>query len=162
MKVYKEKKKIYFLIIKSTTCGFRETWNEEEKKMMQIRKEKKFWLWVTVQGKREKEYFVVSGKQVFPQCTRRMSRDSVAQEMTLRWTQKKKEKKKKINLFIFVTSMTSLHDCVSCKPLVEDEGARDTKKKKYIKGILKIIICNYCFKRKNFNEREELYFVFKR
>lgn len=35
---------------------------------------------------------------------------------------------KKCIFVTLFTSMTTLHDCLFCKPLVEDKGARDTKK----------------------------------
>lgn len=43
-----------------------------------------------------------------------------------RWD-KQMEKKRKCIFVTLFTSMTTLHDCLFCKPLVEDKGARDTK-----------------------------------
>lgn len=53
--------------------------------------------------------------------------------------------------------MTTLHDCLFCKPLVKDKGARDTKKSIY-KINEKMLYAIHVLK-KDSNGREELYFV---
>lgn len=57
---------------------------------------------------------------------------------TLRLTNEEKKKKRKCIFVPLFTSMNTLHDCLFCKPLVKDKGARDTKKV-YIKLIKKML-----------------------
>lgn len=49
-----------------------------------------------------------------------------------------KKKKRKCIFVTLFTSMNNLHDCLFCKPLVKDKGARGTKKV-YIKEMKKML-----------------------